>query len=50
MSVEKKGMYYFDSKTFLVKGWNPKMELHTESIKSLPLWIQLPDLDIKYWG
>lgn len=26
------------------------MDLQTESIKSLPLWVQLPDLDVKYWG
>ena len=50
MTVETRGLYYFDSKPFLVKGWNLKMELHTESIKSLPLWVQLPDFDIKYWG
>ncbi|KAJ8421923.1 hypothetical protein Cgig2_025978 [Carnegiea gigantea] len=32
------------------EGWNPDMDLHTEAIKSLPLWIRLPDLDLKYWG
>ena len=26
------------------------MDLHTDSIKSLPLWVQLPNLDVKYWG
>ena len=26
------------------------MDLPTECIKSLPIWIQLPDLDIKFWG
>ncbi|KAJ8432712.1 hypothetical protein Cgig2_009770 [Carnegiea gigantea] len=50
LTVEKKGLYYFDSKPFLFKGWNPEMDLHTESIKSFPLWVQLPDLDVKYWG
>ncbi|KAJ8421994.1 hypothetical protein Cgig2_007980 [Carnegiea gigantea] len=34
MTVEKRGLFCFDSKPFLVNGWNPKMELHTESIKS----------------
>ena len=48
--VERKGIYYFDSTPFIVKIWNPEMDLHTESIKSLPLWLPLPDLDIKYWG
>ena len=26
------------------------MDLGTENISSLPIWIQLPDLDLKYWG
>ncbi|KAJ8437793.1 hypothetical protein Cgig2_013712 [Carnegiea gigantea] len=49
LEVEKNGLYYFDRKPFLVKGWNQEMDLHTEAIKSLPLWIQSPNLDIKYW-
>ncbi|KAJ8432624.1 hypothetical protein Cgig2_033497 [Carnegiea gigantea] len=26
------------------------MDLCTKSLKSLPIWIQLPDLDLNYWG
>jgi len=48
--VVKKGVYFFDSKPFVVKEWNPDMDLPIENIKSLPLWIRLPELDIKYWG
>ena len=29
MQVKKKGTYFFDSKPFLVKGWNPEMDLQT---------------------
>ncbi|KAJ8419812.1 hypothetical protein Cgig2_000653 [Carnegiea gigantea] len=43
-------MFYFDAKPFLVKGWNPQMDLHTKCIKSLPIWVQLPELDIRFWG
>ncbi|KAJ8424767.1 hypothetical protein Cgig2_017419 [Carnegiea gigantea] len=50
ITVEQRGLYYFDSKPFFVKSWNPEMDLHTETITSLPLWVQLHDLDIKYWG
>ena len=50
LSVEKRGVYYFDAKPVLVKGWNPQMDLHTEYINSLPIWIKLPDLDIRFWG
>jgi len=48
--VEKRGFYFFDSKPMLVKGWNPNMDLQIETIRSFPLWVQLPALDIKYWG
>ena len=48
--MEKRGVYFFDAKPVLVKGLSPHMDLHTESIKSLPIWIQLPNLDIKFWG
>jgi len=34
----------------MVKGWNPNMDLCTKSLESLPIWIRLPDLDLKYWG
>ncbi|KAJ8420316.1 hypothetical protein Cgig2_007978 [Carnegiea gigantea] len=38
LTVGKRGIYFFDSKLFIVKGWNPKMDLRTESIESLPTW------------
>ncbi|KAJ8425110.1 hypothetical protein Cgig2_015888 [Carnegiea gigantea] len=45
--MKKRGVYYFDSKPFLVKGWNPEMDMHAEA---LPLWVQLLDWDVKHWG
>ena len=50
MNVVKKGVYYFDNKPLLVKPWNPGMEINTESVSSLPIWVRFLDLDIKYWG
>ena len=50
IAVEKLGIYYFDVKPFLVKGWNSQVDLQIENIKSLPIWVQLPELDIKFWG
>ena len=35
--VIKKGIYHFDSNLFLVKGWNPNVDLCTETLKSLPI-------------
>ncbi|KAJ8445597.1 hypothetical protein Cgig2_018538 [Carnegiea gigantea] len=34
----------------VVKGWNPQLDLQIENIRSLPIWVQLPELDIKFWG
>ncbi|KAJ8420726.1 hypothetical protein Cgig2_010421 [Carnegiea gigantea] len=45
-----KAIYFFDNKPFLMKGQNREMDLCTESIKSLPMWVQFSDLDIKYWA
>ncbi|KAJ8425229.1 hypothetical protein Cgig2_019118 [Carnegiea gigantea] len=50
LAVKKRGIYYFDAKPFLVMGWNPQMDLQNENIKSLPIWVHLPELDIKFWG
>jgi len=49
-TVTQKGVYYFDQKPFIVKAWSPELEINTDTITSLPIWIQLPELDIKYWG
>ena len=48
MTVAQKGVYYFDQKPFTIKAWTPKMAMNINVITSLPLWIQLPELDIKY--
>ena len=37
IAVEKRGFYFFDGKPMLVKGWNPSMDLRTETIHSLPI-------------
>ena len=49
-AVLSKGIYYFDEKPFIIKAWNENLKLDTSSISSLPIWIQFPKLDVKYWG
>ncbi|KAJ8419425.1 hypothetical protein Cgig2_033896 [Carnegiea gigantea] len=48
--VSAKGVFFFDNKPLLVKPWNPEMDISTEAITSLPIWVRFMDLDIKYWG
>ena len=43
-------MFYFDNRPMIVKPWNQEMDLGTESITSLPIWVRFMELDIKYWG
>ena len=50
LTVTQKGLYHFDHKPFIVKAWTTKMVIDIDAIATLPIWIQLPDLDIKYWG
>ena len=46
----QKGVYFFDNKPFIVKPWNENMDLNTEELVSLPIWVRFPDHDVKYWG
>ena len=46
----QKGVFYFDNKPLLVKPWNQEMDIKTETITSLPIWVSLPALDINFWG
>ena len=48
--VEKRGFYFFGNKPFVVKGWNADLELNIDHMKTLPLWVRLPNLELKYWG
>ena len=50
LKVIQQGFYLFDQKPFIVKPWTPEMEINTEAISSLPIWVRFPELDIKYWG
>ncbi|KAJ8431726.1 hypothetical protein Cgig2_013425 [Carnegiea gigantea] len=50
LQVTQRGIYFFDNKLMVVKPWNEAMKLNVQNIQSLPLWVQFPELDIKYWG
>ncbi|KAJ8445967.1 hypothetical protein Cgig2_001285 [Carnegiea gigantea] len=48
MVVAQKGVFHFDQKPFIVRAWNPEMDMNIDTITSLPIWIQFYELDIKY--
>ncbi|KAL2904194.1 2 3-bisphosphoglycerate-independent phosphoglycerate mutase [Bienertia sinuspersici] len=33
-----------------MKRWSPNIELHKENVKTVPIWIKMPNLELKYWG
>ncbi|KAL2901408.1 hypothetical protein RDABS01_026490 [Bienertia sinuspersici] len=41
---------FFDYKPLIMKQWSPDIELHKENVKTVPMWIRMPNLDLKYWG
>ncbi|KAL2933902.1 Rho-related protein racH [Bienertia sinuspersici] len=41
---------FFDYKPVIIKKWDPDMELHKESVKTIPILTRFPKLELKYWG
>ena len=44
------GFQFFDKKLLVVKKWDSEMNVQKEELKTIPICIQLPALDLKYWG
>ncbi|XP_062114416.1 uncharacterized protein LOC133825501 [Humulus lupulus] len=44
------GYLFFGRKPLIMKPWNPVDDFSKEDIDSVPIWVQLGGLDLKYWG
>ncbi|XP_021863901.1 uncharacterized protein [Spinacia oleracea] len=44
------GYQYFNKKPFIVKPWEKTMSINKDEIRSVPIWIQFPQLNFMYWG
>ncbi|XP_062114163.1 uncharacterized protein LOC133825201 [Humulus lupulus] len=44
------GYLFFGKKPLIMKPWNPVDDFSKEDIDSVPTWVQLGGLDLKYWG
>ncbi|XP_074305823.1 uncharacterized protein LOC141641045 [Silene latifolia] len=44
------GHLMFDNKPVIVNEWKPEMELIKHEVKSIPIWMKMYGLDIKFWG
>ncbi|XP_062114230.1 uncharacterized protein LOC133825281 [Humulus lupulus] len=47
--VLESGVVHFDRKPVVLRPWTTDVE-SLKSIKSVPIWIRLPDLGLQYWG
>ncbi|XP_074299986.1 uncharacterized protein LOC141631182 [Silene latifolia] len=50
MEVVNTGHLMFDNKPVIVKEWKPETELIKHDVQSIPIWVKLHGLDIKFWG
>ncbi|KAL9224996.1 hypothetical protein vseg_000970 [Gypsophila vaccaria] len=44
------GYQFFDNKPLILKVWSPELPLTKQVVSSVPVWIRLRGLDLKYWG
>uniref|UniRef100_A0A803QE60 Reverse transcriptase domain-containing protein n=1 Tax=Cannabis sativa TaxID=3483 RepID=A0A803QE60_CANSA len=43
------GYVFFNNRPLVMKAWDPDVNFKKEDIRSVPIWIQLPELELKYW-
>ncbi|XP_074313934.1 uncharacterized protein LOC141649137 [Silene latifolia] len=48
--VLNSGHFLFDNKPMIVKPWVPDIELIKEEVKTVPAWVRLHKLPLKFWG
>ncbi|XP_074305252.1 uncharacterized protein LOC141640344 [Silene latifolia] len=44
------GHFLFDNKPMIIRPWFPDVELAKEEVKSVPAWIRMHKLPLKFWG
>uniref|UniRef100_A0A803Q7S4 DUF4283 domain-containing protein n=1 Tax=Cannabis sativa TaxID=3483 RepID=A0A803Q7S4_CANSA len=44
------GYIFFNRRPVIMKPWNPHENFKKENVKCVPIWIQLEELELKYWG
>ncbi|XP_074293102.1 uncharacterized protein LOC141620021 [Silene latifolia] len=48
--MNHQGHFLFGNKPLIVKPWTPEVELIKHEVKSIPVWIKLHKLPLKFWG
>ncbi|XP_058762881.1 uncharacterized protein LOC131636267 [Vicia villosa] len=48
--VQMKGPYSIHGAPMVLKEWYPKFEFKRDMLRTLPIWVKLPNLPLHYWG
>ncbi|KAL9241053.1 hypothetical protein vseg_015211 [Gypsophila vaccaria] len=48
--VLQSGHYLFDNKPLIYRPWSKDLELKKTKIEMVPVWVQLHNLPLKFWG
>ncbi|XP_062103231.1 uncharacterized protein LOC133814259 [Humulus lupulus] len=48
--ILKGGYQFFDKKPLIMKAWDPDVRFTKEDVWKVPVWVQLRNLELKYWG
>uniref|UniRef100_A0A803Q799 DUF4283 domain-containing protein n=1 Tax=Cannabis sativa TaxID=3483 RepID=A0A803Q799_CANSA len=44
------GYTFFNNRPVIMRAWDPNKNFRKEDIHSVPIWVQLQGLELKYWG
>ncbi|KAL9235733.1 hypothetical protein vseg_010472 [Gypsophila vaccaria] len=44
------GFHFFDNKPLILKAWSSDLPLTKQAVSTVPVWIRLRGLELKYWG
>ncbi|VFQ84960.1 unnamed protein product [Cuscuta campestris] len=48
--IIKRKYYFMDNKPVYVQEWYPGCKVNIMERKDIPIWVQFPDLEMKYWS
>ncbi|XP_062100839.1 uncharacterized protein LOC133806765 [Humulus lupulus] len=49
-AILTEGYIFFNKRPVIMKAWDPNTNFKKEDIRTVPIWVQLDDLELKYWG
>lgn len=44
------GIPMFDKKPVIIKPWSADLDVENIDVSTIPIWVRLMELDLKYWG